>query len=332
MTKDFIANFQAHTNIALIKYWGKRNQDLMLPVTSSLSLTLEAFYTQTQVHFSKSYDEDQFILNDQTQSIQERQKISRFLDPFRQIKNTNLKARVISYNHVPTAAGLASSASAFAALACACNEALNLNLSQEELSIMARFGSGSASRSLFGGFVEWEKGQGEDSQSSFARAFDDADWDIGMIALVVNHKAKKFSSRQAMQHTIETSPFYALWAEEVAKDLALIKAAIKARDIQKIGQIAEHNAMKMHATMLAANPSFSYFQAESLKAMEAVRQLRKTGLTAYFTMDAGPNVKIICPYSQIPAIQEKLRQDFHPQTIIVSRPGPQPFSIPLINH
>ncbi|MGX7108696.1 diphosphomevalonate decarboxylase [Facklamia miroungae] len=332
MSKDYIATYQAHTNIALIKYWGKRNQDLMLPVTSSLSLTLEAFYSQTQVHFAKDYASDQFILNDQPQSKNEVQKISNFLDRFRQLKATDLKAKVTSYNHVPTAAGLASSASAFAALACACNGALELNLPQKELSIMARFGSGSASRSLFGGFVEWEKGQGDDSQSSFAHPFDEADWDIAMIALIVNQAAKPFSSRQAMQHTIESSPFYALWAEEVASDLKHIKRAIKARDIHQIGQIAEHNAMKMHATMLAANPSFTYFQAESLQAMEAVRQLRKAGLTAYFTMDAGPNVKIICPYSEVPAIQAHLSKAFDPQNIIVSRPGPQPFPIPTFKN
>ncbi|MBG9986383.1 diphosphomevalonate decarboxylase [Facklamia sp. DSM 111018] len=327
MTQARIAKYQAHTNIALIKYWGKRNQELILPVTSSLSLTLEAFYTQTQVEFSDQFANDQFILNGHPQSHEATTKVSHYVDLFRRTAGVTLPVKITSDNYVPTAAGLASSASAFAALACACNDALDLNLNPHELSIMARQGSGSASRSLFGGFVEWEKGSGEDSNSSFARPFDSADWDIAMIALVLNHQSKKFSSRKAMQHTIETSPFYKLWPEEVAKDLELIKSAIKQKDLKQIGEIAEHNAMKMHATMLAANPSFTYFESDSLKAMELIKNMRHNGLTCYYTMDAGPNVKILCPYSQSQQIKEQLLHYFDESQIIISQVGPAPFAL-----
>lgn len=323
------AKYQAHTNIALIKYWGKRHQELILPMTPSLSLTLEAFYTQTQVEFSPDFDEDSFELNNEAQSPQACEKVSNYLDLFRQLADTDLKAKVKSHNFVPTAAGLASSASAFAALACACNAALKLNLDQRQLSIMARRGSGSASRSLYGGFVEWIKGQGNDSDSSYAQAFDPASWDIAMIAIVVNAQAKKFPSRQAMQHTIETSPFYALWPQEVAKDLTAIKIAIKDQNIKALGQIAEHNAMKMHATMLAAQPSFTYFQAESIQAMNLVKDLRQEGYDVYYTMDAGPNVKLICPYSQSQAITQRLSAHFESGQMIISRPGPQPFALDI---
>ena len=162
------ATYRAHTNIALIKYWGKRDQALFLPVTSSLSLTLDAFYTDTQVTFDAQLAHDRFILDGQEQEASQVAKVSAFLDRFRALAQTDCRALVTSTNHVPTAAGLASSASAYAALACATNAALGLDLSQRQLSILARQGSGSASRSLFGGFVIWHAGQGEDSDSSYA--------------------------------------------------------------------------------------------------------------------------------------------------------------------
>lgn len=323
------AKYRAHTNIALIKYWGKRNQKLFLPVTDSLSLTLKEFYTETQVYFSKDLKEDQFVLDQKMQDSKATTKVSLFVDKFRQLAGTDQRVLVNSQNFVPTAAGLASSASAFAALASALNAALDLNLSLQELSILARQGSGSASRSLFGGFVHWHKGQGDDSASSYAEKIDEADWDIAMLVVILNKGVKMMSSRVAMQHTIETSPFYQLWPQEVAKDLQAIKQAIQAQDIKQLGEIAEHNAMKMHATMLAANPSFSYFEADSLLAMNLVRQLREKGFPAYFTMDAGPNVKIICPLSQAENMRQELLKHFTPQQLVITAPGPGPQALPL---
>lgn len=321
---DLIAKYRAHTNIALIKYWGKRNRELFLPVTDSLSLTLEEFYTETQVDFTKNLEEDQFILDGEKQNAKATAKVSFFVDKFRQLAGIEQRVLVTSRNFVPTAAGLASSASAFAALATALNAALDLNLSAKELSILARQGSGSASRSLFGGFVHWHKGQGNDSHSSYAEKIAEADWDIAMLVVVLNKGIKKMSSRVAMQHTIETSPFYPLWPQEVEKDLTAIKEAIHAQDIDRLGKIAEHNAMKMHATMLSADPSFSYFEADSLLAMNLVRELRAKGFSAYFTMDAGPNVKIICPMSQTEAIRQELLNHFSDSQLVITAPGPGP--------
>ena len=321
------ATYRAHTNIALIKYWGKRDQALFLPVTSSLSLTLDAFYTDTQVTFDAQLAHDRFILDGQEQEANQVAKVSAFLDRFRALAKTDCRALVTSTNHVPTAAGLASSASAYAALACATNAALGLDLSQRQLSILARQGSGSASRSLFGGFVIWHAGQGEDSDSSYAEPFEAAEWDLAMLVVMVNKGTKKISSRQGMALTMETSPFYALWPDEVAKDLAAIQPAILAHDLDRVGQIAEHNAMKMHATMIAANPSFSYWEAASLKAMDLVRQLRQEGFTAYFTMDAGPNVKVLCPASQAEAIRNRFMTEFDSKQLAVAYPGPAPYPI-----
>lgn len=329
MTKQlFSAKFRAHTNIALIKYWGKRNKDLFLPVTSSLSLTLDAFYTDTEVEFDTSLTSDVFYLDGDLQNEVHTAKVSRFLDLFRQEANQpNLFATVRSNNHVPTAAGLASSASAFAALAGACNLALGLNIDTKTLSTFARQGSGSASRSLLGGFVEWHKGQGDDSASSYAEAFDDADWDVAMVFVIINRQAKKIDSRLGMEHTNKTSPFYELWPREVAQDLEKIKPAIKAHDIDTVGAIAEHNAMKMHAMTIAANPSFTYWEPGSIEAMQIVRALREEGFSAYITMDAGPNVKVLCRASEAERIKRAFVSRFGEEQIIIAKPGPNAYPL-----
>lgn len=329
MTPTFHAKYRAHTNIALIKYWGKRHQALFLPVTNSLSLTLDAFYTDTEVLFDASFAHDQFILNGEAQDETATAKISRFVDLFRYKKGVHLPVKVTSANHVPTAAGLASSASAFAALACACNAALDLQLSPQQLSTYARQGSGSASRSLFGGFVEWHKGYGEDSDSSFAEPIDDADWDIAMLVVMLNKQSKKISSRVGMQLTMETSPFYTLWESEVKRDLIGIKQAIVERNFEEMGRIAEHNAMKMHATMIAANPSFTYWEPDSLIAMNLVRQLREQGVPCYFTMDAGPNVKVLCRASQAEWLRQQFVKYFDSDQLAIANPGPAPYPLDM---
>lgn len=329
MTKQlFSAKFRAHTNIALIKYWGKRNKELFLPVTNSLSLTLDAFYTDTEVEFDTSLTSDVFYLDGVLQNDFHTAKVSRFLDLFRKEANRpNLFATVRSINHVPTAAGLASSASAFAALAGACNLALDLAIDTQTLSTFARQGSGSASRSLLGGFVEWHKGQGDDSASSYAEAFDDADWDLAMVFVIINRQAKKVDSRLGMEHTNETSPFYELWPREVAKDLEKIKPAIKAHDIDTVGAIAEHNAMKMHAMTIAANPSFTYWEPGSIEAMQIVRRLREEGISAYLTMDAGPNVKVLCRASEAERVKAAFVSRFGEEQIIIAKPGPNAYPL-----
>ncbi|MGQ7371005.1 diphosphomevalonate decarboxylase [Streptococcus suis] len=312
---------RAHTNIALIKYWGKRDKQLFLPMNSSLSLTLDAFYTDTKVIFDSDLTADEFYLNGILQDSKEILKISRFLDLFCEYIGERTFARVDSLNFVPTAAGLASSASAFAALTLATATALGLNLSREELSTLGRRGSGSSTRSLFGGFVEWDMGTG--SADSMAHPIDDADWDIGMIVLAVNTGQKKIASREGMDHTVATSPFYQAWVDTAKEDLQAIKQAIADRDFEQVGQITEHNGMKMHATTLSANPPFTYWSADSLLAQEAVRQVREeSGLSAYMTMDAGPNVKVLCRASQMAELVDALSQYLPKEKIITSLPGP----------
>lgn len=321
-----VGRARAHTNIALIKYWGKRDKELFLPMNSSLSLTLEAFYTDTQIVFDQSLTEDVFYLNGQRQESVETAKVSRFLDLFRSERSDVGYARLESYNFVPTAAGLASSASAYAALAMAVNQALRLDWGRELLSTYARRGSGSSTRSLFGGFVEWRKGT--NSEDSVACPVDDADWDIGMLVLVINAEKKAIASRIGMEHTVATSPFYQAWVTSAQTDLDAMILAIKDRDFPKLGEITEHNGMKMHATTLSANPPFTYWNAETVRLQEVVRQVREsTGLSAYMTMDAGPNLKLLCKLSEMPQLIEALAQHFPRERIIASRPGPAAYCL-----
>ena len=322
------AAYRSHTNIALIKYWGKRNSDLFLPMTSSLSLTLDAFYTETRVSLLPESSQDQFVLNGQAQLAQEMIKISRFVDLFRQQAGVNRAVKIDSYNHVPTAAGLASSASAFAALGLALNDCFHLNLDRQTLSTFVRQGSGSATRSLYGGFVQWHRGQGDDSSSSYSQQLDDASsWDIHMLVVVINASSKKISSRKGMQDTMRTSPFYKLWPETVEQDLKMMHQAIRTHDFSLLGQTAEHNAMKMHATTLAANPSFSYFQPESLLAIKLIQDLRQEGIQAYVTMDAGPNVKILLQSESVARVRSRLLEHFDASQLVLASPGPNPMAL-----
>lgn len=313
---------KAHTNIALIKYWGKADEDLIIPMNNSLSLTLDAFYTETTVTFSEELTTDIFYLDDVLQDEAGTTKISRFLDLVRQKADCPLFAEVKSYNHVPTAAGLASSASGLAALAAACNQALQLNLSDKDLSRLARRGSGSACRSIFPGFVEWQKGTSD--ETSFAEPVPSSGWEdeLAMIFILINDQEKDVSSRDGMRRTVETSAFYPGWLQTTPQDLASAKIAIHAQDFNKLGAITENNALKMHGTTLAAVPPFTYWSPDSLKAMNAVKQIRAAGLACYFTMDAGPNVKVLCQKKDVAKIEAELTNYFEKEQLITAFSGP----------
>ncbi|GCF93820.1 diphosphomevalonate decarboxylase [Enterococcus florum] len=313
---------RAYTNIALIKYWGKADQAFILPMNNSLSLTLDAFYTETEVVFSEDYTEDRFYLDGHLQDAKATEKISMFLDLVRQKADSKLFAKVASRNFVPTAAGLASSASGLAALAGAAAEALDLSLTPQELSRLARRGSGSACRSIYGGFAEWQKGDSD--ETSYAEAIPSEGFaeELSMIFVVVNDQQKDISSRDGMQRTVETSAFYQGWLDTVPTDLSKAKKAIQKKDFQALGEVTEASALKMHGTTLAAQPPFTYWSAESMKAMSLVRQLRQEGLPCYFTMDAGPNVKVLVQKTHEKQVLQKLAEQFSREQLIVAHAGP----------
>ena len=314
---------KAHTNIALIKYWGKRDELLFLPTNSSLSITLDKFYTTTTVQFCTHLFEDVFVLNGYIASEAETLKITRFLDLIRGISGKNLFAMVKSTNKVPTAAGFASSASGFAALAAAATKAIGLDLGLKELSQIARQGSGSASRSIFGGFVEWQKGEKRDGTDSFAQPIHvDQDWNLSILSVLLTSKPKKVLSREGMKRTVETSPFYSAWLTEVEKDFLLAKEAIKKHDFEMLGTVTEANALKMHATTMGAMPPFMYWQGATIDVMERVQELRAAGIQAYFTIDAGANVKVLCQPVDEQYVQEALLELPTVHHVYACHPGP----------
>jgi len=317
------ATAKAHTNIALIKYWGKRNEELILPTNSSLSVTLDGFYTETTVQFKEELERDIFILNEEEISGVPYDQVTNYLELFRTYADKKgLFAEVNSINKVPTAAGFASSASGFAALAGATSKALDLNLDDTALSRFTRQGSGSACRSIYGGFVQWEMGEKDDGSDSYAVPIAPQDhWDLRIAAVVLTAKEKDVSSRVGMKRTVDTSVFYDGWLESLPKDLRDIKAGIQAGDFEIVGWLAEANCLKMHATTLGAVPPFTYWQDTTVSVMETVQQLRKKGILAYYTIDAGPNVKVVYLPEDEAKVLQALKATNGVEEVIVSKVG-----------
>src|SRR5690625_5160272 len=316
------ATAKAHTNIALIKYWGKRSESLILPTNNSLSLTLDGFHTTTSVTFRDDLQTDTFMLNDQAISGIPYQRVRAFLDLIRHHAKKEIYADVQSINEVPTAAGFASSASGFAALAGDATRALQLNISDIELSRLTRQGSGSACRSIYGGFVEWEKGSQEDGSDSYAVQITPEDhWDIRVAAVVVKKSAKDISSREGMKRTVDTSVLYSGWINSIPHDLEQIKQGIMVKDFEKVGHIAEANCLKMHATTLGAQPPFTYWHDATMAVMQTVQDMRDKGIPVFFTIDAGPNVKVLYLPQHEDIVKKTLRESRGVTDVILSRTG-----------
>lgn len=317
------ATARAHTNIALIKYCGKRDDSLILPMNNSLSLTFGGFYTTTTVTFREDLSQDEFFLNEESVTGEQYRRVSTFLDIVRnETAVTDWVAEVHSVNHVPTAAGFASSASGFAALAGAATRALDVSISEQTLSRIARKGSGSACRSIYGGFVEWKKGNKKDGSDSYAAQVQpEGKWDVRVAAVILSDIVKTTSSRKGMKRTVATSPFYPGWVERIPHDLREVKDGINNRDFEKVGSVAEENCLKMHATMLGATPPVIYWHDITVRVMQTVQKMREQGIPAYFTIDAGPNVKVLyLPYDEEKVLQT-LRQITGVEEVIASRSG-----------
>jgi len=286
----------ANSNIALVKYWGKRDEELVLPKNSSISMTLDKLYTTTTVEFSEKLREDSLKIDGKKATEKELERVSKNLDLIRKEFGDQIYARVESKNNFPKSAGLASSASGFAALTLAATKALDLHLDKKELSIIARQGSGSASRSIAGGFVEFTKGSQQDGSDSFAKQFAPQDhWEeLRMVVVVLTTKEKKVGSSEGMDKTTSSSELYHCWLETIDKDLEKVKEAILEKNFHFLGKTAEMNALKMHSTMITTEPHLIYWEPETISIMKEVMQLREKGIGCYFTVDAGPQVKILC--------------------------------------
>lgn len=316
------ATAKAHTNIALIKYWGKRNEAIKLPMNNSLSLTLDALYTTTTVEFRSDLDRDAFYLNEQEEYGTSYQRVRDFLHLIRQYSGKVENAVVQSVNKVPTAAGFASSASGFAALAAAATKAIGMDLNDKDLSRLTRQGSGSACRSIYGGFVEWQEGVDPSGSDSFAVQLEKEDyWDIRVAAVVLFDEKKTVSSSEGMKRTVDTSVFYQGWVDSIPNDLKVMKEGIQERDFEKVGSIAEANCLRMHGTTLGANPPFTYWLHGTLAVMETVQKMRREGIPVFFTIDAGPNVKVLYLPQHENIVKETLYATPGVTNIVLSRLG-----------
>lgn len=306
------AESTARANIALIKYWGKRSRSvdggaaLNLPAVGSLSITLDALATRTRVRFGAVENRDVLRLNgreDAAASV----RLTRYLDIFRRQAGRNEFALVESENNFPTGSGLASSASGFAALAAAAAAAIGIEPSATELSALARQGSGSAARSIFGGFVEWHRGNEEDGSDSYAEPLAPAEhWPLRVVIAVTDEGAKAVGSTDGMTRTEFTSPYFDAWVDGQEHDLANARAAILARDFEKLADVSEYSCLKMHASALASRPGVIYWNGATIEALNAVRGLRAKGIPAFFTIDAGPQLKAVCLAESEAAVRETL--------------------------
>jgi len=283
----------SHPNIAFIKYWGNRDENLRLPANGSISMNLGELQTTTSVQFTAENPKDSLFFNGAEASLQATQRVSHFLDLVRKMARIETLARVETKNNFPSGAGIASSSSAFAALALAASSAAGLTLDERELSRLARRGSGSASRSVPGGFVEWRATDKDEDSYSFSIAAADH-WDLVDCIAIVSEETKSVGSTEGHK-LASTSPLQAARVQDAQRRLDLCRDAIQNRDFEAFTQIVELDCHLMHSVMMTSQPALHYWLPASLAVMQAVRNWREGGLSVCYTLDAGPNVHVLCP-------------------------------------
>ncbi len=316
MTK---ATAQANANIALIKYWGDINPDIHIPANGSISMNLAGVFTRTWVSFEQGLARDRFTLNDKPGDASSTRRVSRLLDIVRHRAGIDEFALVESQNNFPTGAGIASSASGFAALSLAASRAAGLELNERELSRLARIGSGSACRSIPGGFVEWQAGTNDSDSFAYSIASPDY-WDIADCIAVVSQDEKLVSSTEGHSLAL-TSMLQPIRIADTSHRLDICRKAILRRDFTALAEIVELDCNLMHAVMITSRPPLLYWQPTTVAIMQAVRDLRNQGLPVCYTIDAGPNVHVLCPGEHIEIISQQLRQLPNVINIISSHPG-----------
>jgi diphosphomevalonate decarboxylase len=309
----------ANPNLAFIKYWGNRDNTLRLPMNGSISMNLDGLYTRTTVSFQPSLPFDELIINGHEVRGAGLERTSYVLDIIRGMANIYELAEVISENNFPSGAGIASSASAFAALALAGSKAAGLSLSEPELSRLARRGSGSASRSIPGGFVEWHAGASDEDSFAFSIA-EPNHWDLVDCIAIVSAMHKKTGSTEG--HSIAgTSPLQAARVADAPRRLEICRKAILERDFNAFASIVELDSDMMHAVMMTSTPALYYWKPASIEVMNCVRQWRMEGIPVCYTVDAGPNVHVICLETEANMIDNRLREIKGVENVLVARAG-----------
>lgn len=309
----------ARANIAFIKYWGNLNDDLRLPMNGSISMTLDRLRTVTTVEFSPALTKDEIEVDGVEPSPGAKGRIVAHLDRLRSLVGESLKARVVSVNDFPTGVGLASSASGFAALTLAAAAALEMGLEDRELSTLARLGSGSATRSIWGGYVEWVAGAKH--EDSFASQIAPPEhWEICDCIALVSTDTKEVASSEG-HRLAKSSPLYLARLSQVKEDLDRVREAILTRDFESLGSVAEREALSLHAIMMTSQPSLLYWTPATVRVMKEVRNWREEGHYVYFTIDAGPNVHLLTLPSCVEEIERALGKVEGVRQVIVCRPG-----------
>ena len=283
----------ASPNIAFIKYWGNRDPEMRLPANGSISMNLGGLESRTKVTFDPAVNKDALILNGRELSGAALQRVSSLLDQIRLMSGSTHSAQVDSRNNFPAGTGIASSASAFAALTLAATAAAGLELEEHELSRLARLGSGSACRSIPGGFVEWQAG--EDDETSYAVSIAPPEhWNLTDCVAIVSQEHKQVGSGEG--HVMaDSSPFQEIRVADAPRRLDICRRAILERDFEALAEIAEQDSNLMHVTIMTSAPPVMYWQPATVAVMQAVLDWRKTGTPVFYTIDAGPNVHVLCP-------------------------------------
>ena len=297
----------AHPNIAFIKYWGLRDENLRLPANDSLSMNIGCLSTRTTVTLDPDLTADTLTLNGETTTGKALTRVQQFLDRVRELSGASTHAHVESENNFPIGAGIASSASGFAALALAATSAYGLSLSEQELSSLARFGSGSACRSIPGGFVEWVTDPS--TGSSFARSIAPADhWQLVDCIAILSDQHKPVGSEAGMR-LAHTSPLQTARVQDAPRRMDLCRQAILQRDFEALAQVTELDSNLMHAVMTTSVPPLYYWHTQTLEILKAVRDWRSSeNLPVAATVDAGPNVHVLCLPEALSEVLARLRQ------------------------
>lgn len=301
------ATARAHSNIAFVKYWGNRDQGLRLPANASISMNLADLHTTTTVEWNSELHVDTLTINGAAANETARTRVEKHLDALRARFETDRFARVDSRNNFPMGTGIASSASAFAALTTAACAALGAEISERELSILSRLGSGSAARSIPSGFVKWQAG--DSHEASYAESFAPADhWKLVDLIAIVSREHKRVGS-SAGHETAASSIFQPARVATAAERIASVSSAILRRDFESFAETVEADSNLMHAVMMTSKPPLFYWEPLSLAIMEGVRGWRQDeNLMVCYTLDAGPNVHCICADSDADAVAARLRE------------------------
>lgn len=311
----------AHPNIALAKYWGKQPFGHNLPAVPSLSVTLAGMTTTTSVELVAGLGDDELVLGGHRADEPATARVRGLLDRVRARTSSAARARVVSSNDFPTAAGLASSASAFAALAVAAAAAFDLTADAADLSDLARRTSVSAARSIFGGFVALRAGEPDDETLAAEPLAPPDHWALSVIVAVVREGPKDTSSTAGMLHTVRTSPYFAAWVHDAPHTFERVHRALLGRDLGALGDAIEASALRMHASAFAAEPGLCYWTGATVEVMSKLRALRAAGTPAWFTIDAGPHVKVVTATEHEAAVTAALAATPGVLRTIATRPG-----------